>query len=179
MTWLPDVDWAASVPWIAGVIVLVACLVGVFLTVITLPGAWIAIAVSLLVWWWQPQLFEWWTFLIAGAFAAVGELVEFAASALGAAKAGASKKGMIGAAIGTLIGAIAGLPFGAIIGSIVGGVLGAALGTFIGEFGFAKRHWKEASKASAGAAVGRMVATIAKTLFAGAAGVALCMALVW
>lgn len=175
-SWLNDIDWAASLPWIAAAIVALACLVGIFLSAVTLPGAWIAIAVSLLVWWWQPQMFEWWTFLIAVLFAALGELVEFVASALGAAKAGASKKGMIGAMIGTLVGAIAGMPFGAIIGSIIGGVLGAALGAFVGEFGFANRPWKEAGKASAGAAIGRVLATVGKTIFAGAVGLTLCLA---
>lgn len=175
-SWLSDIDWAASLPWIAAAIVAVACLAGIFLTVVTLPGAWVAIAVTLLVWWWQPSLFEWYTFAIAVIFAGLGEVVEFLAGALGAAKAGASKKGMIGATIGTIVGAIAGIPFGAIFGSIIGGVLGAALGAFIGEFGFASRHWKEAGKASAGAAIGRVLATIGKTFFAGAVALTLCLA---
>lgn len=176
MTWFNDIDWAASLPWIAAAIVAVACLAGIFLTVVTLPGAWIAIAVTLLVWWWQPSLFEWYTFLIAAIFAALGEAIEFLAGALGAAKAGASKKGMIGATIGTLLGAIIGTFFGPIIGSIIGGVLGAALGAFIGEYHYASRHWKEAGKASAGAAIGRVIATIGKTIFAGAVALTLCIA---
>ena len=179
MSWIHEIDWAAGVPVVAGLVVVIACLVGIFLTVLTLPGAWIAIAVSLLVWWWQPQMFEWWTFLIALIFAALGEVVEFAAGALGAAKAGASKKGMIGATIGTLLGAIIGTFFGPIIGSIIGGVLGAALGAFVGEFGFASRHWKDAGKASAGAAIGRVLATIGKTIFAGAVALTLCLAVLF
>ena len=179
MTWLHNVDWGASLPWIAAAIVAIAGLAGVFLTVVTLPGAWITIAISLLVWWWQPSLFEWWTFLIVVILAALGELLEFVASALGAAKAGASKHGVIGATIGTLAGAILGIPFLAPVGPIIGGVAGAALGAFVGEFGFASRHWKEAGKASIGAAIGRVVATLGKTLFAGAVALALCIAVVW
>lgn len=143
MTWLNEVNWAASLPSIGAAIIAVAGLAGIVLTAITFPGAWIAIAVSLLVWWWQPALFEWYTFLVAVLFAALGEVVEFLAGALGAAKAGASKKGMIGATVGTIIGAIVGIPFVPPLGAIVGSVLGAAVGAFVGEYGYASRHWKD------------------------------------
>ena len=182
VSWLPDfsaIDWAQSLPYIAAIIVIIAGLIGIFLAIITLPGAWIAIAVSLLVWWWQPQLFEWWTFLIAILIAGLGELIEFAASALGAAKAGSTRKGAIGAAIGTLVGAIAGIPFWPPIGTIVGGVLGAALGAFIAERGAANRTWGQAGKASVGAAIGRIIATIAKGIIAGGVALVLAIATFW
>lgn len=178
LDWLPDIDWAQAWPTVAAVILVVTALVGLVLTALTLPGPWITLAVALVLWWWQPQLFEWWTLLLAALIAGVGELVEFAASMVGAAKAGATRKGALGAAVGTLIGAIAGMPFGLFIGAIVGGVLGAAIGATLAERGWADRSWREAGKAGAGAAIGRLVATVAKTMIAGASALVLCVGVV-
>lgn len=65
------------------------------------------------------------TLVLLGALTIVSIAVDFAASALGARRAGASRYAVIGAAVGTL----AGLPFG-IIGLVAGPFVGAVIGEF-------------------------------------------------
>ncbi|MFZ2875612.1 MAG: DUF456 domain-containing protein [Phycisphaerales bacterium] len=168
MDWLQSADWSHVA---AIVVVIVAALLGVILTLLTLPGTWVLLCASLLVKLWQPGLMPWWVLVAAGLLAVVGEAIEFFASALGAAKGGASRRGAIGAVLGSVVGAVAGSPFLFPLGTIVGGVVGAAAGTMIAERGTANKTWAEASRAGGGAAAGRLVATVAKT------GVACVMAL--
>lgn len=160
---LMNVDW----PQVVAVgLVLIASLAGVALTVATLPGTWLTLGVGVIVKVWRPELLPWWVLGVALGIAILAEVVEFFASSMGAAKAGASRRGAWGALIGSLVGAIAGSavpPFP--LGTILGGVVGAGAGTFIAE-----RHgsatWKQAGKAAGGAAVGRLAATAAKTALA-------------
>ncbi|MDX2130877.1 MAG: DUF456 domain-containing protein [Planctomycetota bacterium] len=167
-------DW----PWadIAGVgVILLASLVGVVLTVITLPGTWVPIVVAAGVKLWQPELVPWWAILVALALAVIAEVIEFAACALGASRAGATRRGAIGAMVGSFIGAIVGSalpPFP--VGTILGGVVGAAGGALIGERTL-QRCWRESGKAAMGAAIGRTVATLTKAALAGVIGVLLSL----
>ncbi|MBS0195787.1 MAG: DUF456 domain-containing protein [Planctomycetes bacterium] len=155
----------------AASVLTIACIAGIALAAITLPGAWIALALALLAKLWQPQMFSWWTLGAALALALLGEAVELVASAAGASKGGASKKGALGAIAGSLIGAVAGAPFIFPIGSIAGAAIGAGVGALLVERAIAERTWGQSAKAGAGAAVGRLVATMAKTAIA--SGVAL------
>jgi uncharacterized protein YqgC (DUF456 family) len=181
VSWIPDVNWlevgSATVDILIVVGVVVAGLVGIVLTVLTLPGMWVTLALCLLLWWAQPDLFSWWTLLIALLIAGLGELIEFIASALGAAKGGATRAGMVGAAVGSIVGAVAGAPFFFPIGSIVGGVIGAAVGAIIAERGTsASSTWGHAARAGTGAAVGRLAATLGKAFLAGAMALLLALA---
>jgi len=154
--------------YLAAAIVTVVALMGTALTLVLLPGAWIAIAVAVACQLWQPELFSWWTLLACVGVALLGEIIELAASSLGAAKAGGSKAGAIGALVGALLGAVAGtfIP-PPIIGNILGAALGAGLGAVVGEVRFAKRDWRASAKVGAGAAAGRLVAVVFKTAAAG------------
>ena len=107
----------------AQIVVVLMALAGVLLTVMTLPGAWIAIAAAIGCQFWQPGLYSWWTLGAAAGLAAIGEVLELVASAMGASKAGASKKGATGAVIGSIVGAIAGSFVVPIVGTIVGAVV--------------------------------------------------------
>lgn len=151
----------------AASILLVVSLVGIALTVVTLPGAWLICAAAILIKMvWIPEILSWWTIGICVGLAVIAELIELGASAVGAAKAGGSRRGAIGALVGTLAGAIIGsfiLFFP--IGTIVGAVLGAGAGSLIAERAWAGRTWAESAKAGQGAAVGRLAATIIKTCF--------------
>jgi uncharacterized protein len=160
LDWLHGIDWAHTG---AIAIILIAGLAGVVLTLITLPGTWVAIGVALIIKVWQPSLFPWWVVGVAVVLALVGEAVEFCASALGAARGGATRRGAVGAIVGSIAGAILGSPLLFPIGTIAGGVIGAAAGTIIMERGAADRTWKDATRAGTGAAAGRLVATVAKT----------------
>ena len=146
--------------------VCLASLVGVGLTAITLPGTWVMLLFAVAAKAWQPQMFSWWTVGIAAGLALFGELVEFAASAAGAAKGGSSKKGALGAVAGALLGAVLGAPFLFPIGSIGGAAIGAGVGAILVERGISKRTWTQSAQAGAGAAAGRLFATLAKTIIA-------------
>lgn len=147
----------------AAILMVLVSLIGIGLTIFTLPGAWVAIAfaigVKVL---WQPQMFSYWALGTVVGLAALGEIIEFLASVAGAAKAGASKSGKWGALIGTLGGAIAGSFVLPPIGTVVGAVLGAGVGAMVAELGIAQRSWADAAKSGQGAAIGRFVATLAK-----------------
>ena len=62
------------------------------------------------------------TLLLIGVLGAVS-YIDFVAASLGAQRAGASRRAMIGAALGTLLGLPLGLP-GVIFGPLVGAVIG-------------------------------------------------------
>lgn len=80
-------------------------------------GIWLAAAVDD-----YRHLGLWWL-LIIGALGVIGVVIDFAASALGAKRVGASKRALWGASIGTLVGMFLGIPgllFGPFIGALVG-----------------------------------------------------------
>lgn len=154
--------------YVAGIMVVLFGMAGIGLTILTLPGTWLAVIVAALCTWWQPDLMSWWVVAAAGALALLAEVVEFAASAVGTAKAGGTKHGGIGSLIGGIAGAIFGAPFFFGLGAIPGAVIGAFIGAVIGEKGIGKRSWADSTKSGKGAAVGRLVATLLKVMFAGA-----------
>lgn len=149
---------------VAQAIVLIGALFGVILTVLTLPGTWVAVLAALGCQIWQPGLFSWWTLGVAIGLAVLGEVLEIGASAMGAGRAGASKRGALGGVVGSILGAIVGsmvLLFP--IGTIVGAVVGAGLGAAIVERGSAGKTWAQSAKVGTGAAAGRFAATVLKT----------------
>lgn len=170
---LAHVDWSF---WLGGVMVLVASLAGIVITALTLPGTWLAVLAGLGLKLWQPGSMGWWVVIVAAALALLGEAIELGASALGAAKGGASRRGAIGAVVGSLAGAILGSPFLFPIGTIIGSVAGAGVGALIGERTHEHKNWSEVSRAATGAALGRLVATMAKTSLAAIIGIVLSIA---
>lgn len=163
--------------YLAAAIVTLAAVLGVALSLVTLPGAWIAIATAVFCEVWQPGLFSWWTLAACVIVALIGEAIELAASALGAATAGGSRAGAIGAVAGALIGALAGtfIP-PPIIGNILGAALGAGVGAIACEVSFNKTAWVSSLKVGAGAAAGRLVAVIFKAACAAVIAVTLIAA---
>lgn len=161
--------------WIALVGTPFIAMLGVILTLVTLPGTWLVVLWSLALAIWQPSIVPWWVVVILILLAATGEALEFLASAIGAAKAGASKWGIIFAIVGAFLGAVLGMFIVPIIGAIIGGALGAAGGAIAGEMAFAKRTWNESKKIATGAAIGRLLSMLAKGLVAVAMGMLLCL----
>ena len=151
---------------IAAAVVIFASWLGVILTILTLPGTWLAVLAGAGVALWRPDLISWWSVGAAAGLAAIAEVVEIIASAAGAKKGGASRHGAIGAVIGSLVGAVVGAPFLLGIGAVIGGVAGAGLGAVIAERGLKGRSWKDSARAGQGAAIGRLVATAIKTFLA-------------
>ena len=154
----------------ASIVITLGALIGVLLTVVTLPGMWLSVLVALVRVAWRPDSMHW-GFLVAGCvFAVLGEIAEFGASAAGAATVGGSKSGSIGSIVGGLVGALAGtvlLPI-PIVGTIVGAVVGAGVGAVIGERGHAERPWKESLAVGGGAAAGRLASVLIKGVIAAA-----------
>ena len=109
--------------------------------------------------------------LIVGA-ACVGEILEFAASALGASRVGASKRGTVLSLGGSIVGAIVGLfmgnvipipILGAVIGSLLLGASGAFAGAVMGER-WAGKQWQDSIEVGNAAFWGRLLGTVGKAV---------------
>lgn len=146
-------------------------LLGVLLTPAGVPGAWMIIGIAgtmdvtaMLFGSAEPLPFGLRALAIAIAAAAVGEMLEFVAGALGAKAGGASRAGMIGSMVGGVVGVIVGtlvIPV-PIVGSIVGALAGVALGALVGEIALHGRSARDAVRPALGAAVGRVIGSLAK-----------------
>ncbi len=95
--------------------------------------------------------------IVLGVLALLAQLIDFIAGILGAQRVGASRSGLIGAAIGTVIGIFFGLP-GLLLGPFLGAVVGeVAHGRAIGL----------ASKVGVGTWIGMIVGAVAKLAIGG------------
>ncbi len=94
--------------------------------------------------------------ILLGVMALMTYVVDFAASAVGAKKFGASRRAVIGA----VIGAVAGLFFG-----LVGVVIGPFIGAVIGELSM-RLDFEAASRAGFGATIGLALGAAAKLALA-------------
>ena len=83
----------ASLYYLAAIFLVILCGLAWLSTLLTLPGNWFVVGLAALFAWWFPAEaghgIAWQTVGIAAALAAVGEAIEFAAGAAGAAKHGA------------------------------------------------------------------------------------------
>jgi len=163
---------------IAGIIILLAAVLGLAVTLTTLSGAWLIVGVAGLCWIWQPELY-WWPVFVSGVLLALGgDLFELFSSAVGVKKLGGGRAGAWLSVMGAVIGAIAGsvlIPV-PIVGTIVGAVVGAGLGAVAGERGIAGRSWGRSAKIGAGAAAGRAVSVLVKSVLTALCGAILTVA---
>lgn len=148
-----------------------SAIIGVVLTIATLPGTWLILLVAIGCQVWQPNTFSWWTIGTLAALATLAEAIEFLAGAAGAKSTGGGKHGAIGGIVGALVGAITGSFILPIIGTIIGAVAGAGIGAAIAEKKYGQKTTEQAWKIGAGAAAGRLVATIVKGGFAAVMGI--------
>lgn len=112
----------------------------ILLSLAGLPGAWIMIALAVVVElidgaWGGSDTWGWTAIAICGGLALLGEGIELLSSAMGAKIGGASKRGMVAAIIGGIAGAIVCTPFIPIplVGTLIGAVIGTFAGAVIGE----------------------------------------------
>ncbi|MBX3358190.1 MAG: DUF456 domain-containing protein [Phycisphaeraceae bacterium] len=160
-----------------GFIMLLVTLLGAALTTLTLPGIWFIVLAAILCQWWQDGgLYSWWTIGAAATLGLVAEVLEVAASAAGASAAGGTRRGAIGSIAGALLGAIAGSFVFPVVGTIVGGAVGAGLGAIACERHAGAMTWTGSARVGAGAATGRLVATLLKVGFAIVIGIILTTA---
>ena len=139
---------------LAGVLVL-AGVAGLLLPV--LPGAPLLFAGLLVAAWTEDFAYVGvWTLTLIAALALLTYAVDFAATALGAKRFGASKRAVIGAVVGGLVGLFFGLP-GILLGPFVGAVVGELT---------AQRALRDAGRAGLGATLGLVFGVAAKLALA-------------
>lgn len=160
----------------------VALVAGWLLTLLSMPGNWLMVAAVALYAYLVPDGrldIGWPTVATLVGLAVLAEVLEFAAGALGAARAGGSKRaallGALGSMIGALFGAAGGVPV-PVVGSMVGAVLfacvGALAGAMLGE-AWKGRDFDQSLRVGQAAFWGRLLGTLAKITMASAiAGIA-------
>ncbi len=137
-----------------------------------LPGNWAIVTVAALYAWLLPgehlTAIGWRAVGILLALAVLGEIVEFAAGAVGVSTAGGSRRGAVLAIAGSLVGGIVGLFIGLpipVIGSLVSAVLfgglGALAGAVLGET-WKGRDFDASLEIGKAAFLGRLLGTVAK-----------------
>jgi len=156
-------------------------------TLITLPGNWFIAGFAALFAWLIPTSegggVSWKTVTVLCGLAVLGEVIEFGASAAGAAKQGASKRGialsMVGAIVGSVLGLTAGAPIplpivAPFVMALMGGAAGAFFGAYIGE-SWKGRPEEQRVAVGRGAFTGRIWGTVAKL----AVGAVMLVILTW
>lgn len=144
-------------------LLILACLAGIVLAVLQLPGVWLMMAAAAGYDWhygWQRIGWKW---LVAlAAFAGLAELFDSLAGVVAAKKAGASRRAAIGALIGGFVGMLVfSLPV-PVAGTIIGGLLGCFFGALVAELS-QRRDLSAGARVGLFAAIGRLIGLVAKT----------------
>lgn len=139
-----------------------ACLVGVLLTAVRMPGLWlILLATGLYAWLTEWQKIGVAFVVVLGVITLVAEVAESLMSALFARRAGASKRAIWGGLIGGFAGLfIFTLPL-PLIGSTIGAVLGCFVGALVGEL-TAERHLAQGARVGLFSAIGFVLGIVLK-----------------
>jgi uncharacterized protein len=156
-----------------GLVLLILVLIaGWCMTLLSMPGNWVMVAAVALFAWLAPEEgfdISWQTVVVLAVLAVLAELLELAASALGAKRAGGSRRGALLAICGSLVGAIVGVSVGLpipIVGSLVGAIVfagfGALVGAMLGET-WKGRTLAESWQVGQAAFWGRLLGALAKT----------------
>jgi len=137
--------------WVIAMTLILAGFAGLVLP--ALPGAPLLFAGLFVAAWADDFVYVGMKTLVAlGIMAALSYVLEFAASALGARRFGATSRAITGAAIGTIVGLFFGLP---------GILLGPFLGAVVGEL-TAQRDLRAATGSGVGAFLGLLLAIAGK-----------------
>ena len=158
--------------------------------VLGLPGNWLIVAMAFIGWLALPEANRSYVALAPAVailvVAVIGEVLEFAASAMGASRMGGSKRGTALAIVGSIAGAIVGLFSGAlipvpIIGSLIGSLLlgagGAFAGAVLGEL-WAGKDWDASLQIGNAAFWGRLLGTVGKAV-CGTVACAILLVAIW
>ena len=160
-----DVVWA--------LLLILILLIGLLATVFGLPGNWLIVAAAASYAFVMPADraadIGWPVLLALLLLAALGELLEFLAGALGVARGGGSRRGALMALVGSLVGAVLGAMIGVpipVIGPVLAALffasLGAMVGAMLGEHSTG-RPLQETWQIGKSAFWGRLFGTLAKT----------------
>jgi uncharacterized protein YqgC (DUF456 family) len=167
-----DVDWTAWNYYLWASFLVASCGIAWLLNLVALPGNWIIVGAAALFTAFMPEDAErgltWMTVIVLAVLAILGEAIEFAAGAAGAARQGASRRAialsMIGAMIGSIVGLSVGVPIpvvGSLVMALFGGAAGAFAGAYLGE-AWKGRGEPERTAAGRGAFFGRIWGTVGK-----------------
>jgi uncharacterized protein YqgC (DUF456 family) len=145
----------STVLWAVAVALILVGIAGVVLP--ALPGVVFIFGGILLAAWIDSfAVISGWTVGALGVLALIAFFVDYVASTVAAKRAGASKEGLIGAALGTVLGIFAGF-----IGLLFMPLVGAAIGEFI-----AHRDALRAGTVGAATWIGLLVGTVLKLAIA-------------
>lgn len=149
---------------IAGVAV--ACLVGVLITALRLPGTWlIVLAAGVSGWLSDWRLISIITLVVLAVIALLAEIIEMFGSALLARRAGGTRNATWGALVGGFTGMfLFSIPL-PVIGTTIGAILGCFLGALIGELA-AQRHLVQGTRVGFFSALGFVLGVVFKIAIA-------------
>ena len=137
--------------WVLAALMVVAGLAGAILP--ALPGVTLVYGGLVVAAWADDfQRVGWITLTFLGVLTVASFAIDFAATAMGAKRVGATKYAIIGAALGTLGGLFLGIP-GLILGPFVGAVIGEML---------SHGEWRKATQAGLATWMGLLFGTLAK-----------------
>lgn len=137
--------------WIAAVLLIIVGVAGTVLP--ALPGIPLIFGGVLLAAWIDDfQRIGTWTLVVLAVLAVFGVAVDYVAAALSARRVGASRQGIIGAALGTLAGIVTGL-----WGLVFMPLVGAAIGEFL-----AQKDALRAGRVGVATWLGMVVGTVVK-----------------
>ena len=151
-------------------------ILGLIINILGLPGNWLIVSMAAGSWLFAEDgsrlSISSWTLLVVVLVAAFGELLEFAASALGTTRLGGSRRGTALSVVGSLLGAIAGLFFGnlipiPIIGPVIASLLLGGCGAFAGAAAgerWAGKDWDHSIEVGNAAFWGRLFGTVGKVV---------------
>jgi uncharacterized protein YqgC (DUF456 family) len=173
---------------LAAIALVLVALAGWISQLVGLPGNWVVVLAAAVYAWALPgdgrPAIGWNTVIALAALAVLGEVIEFAAGALGVTKAGGSRRGallaLVGSLIGAMVGIFVGLPIpivGSLAAAIIFGGLGAMAGAILGE-SWKGRDFESGLEIGKAAFIGRTLGTVAKLLVGGVMIVVLLVALV-
>jgi hypothetical protein len=147
---------------------------GFLLNLVALPGNWIIVFGSAIFAWLVKAPdgggISWPIVGVLLVLAILGEVAEFMAGMVGAAKYGASRRAMVlsvvGSIVGSIMGAACGMPvpiIGPAIAALLGGAIGAAAGAALGE-DWKGRKLDDSLQVGAAAFWGRILGTTGKVI---------------
>ena len=145
----------ATLLWIAGPLLVIAGFAGLLLPAIPGPPL-LFLGLVAMAWAEDFQYVGFWMLGVLALMTVLAYFIDFAATAFGAKRFGASSRATVGAAIGTLVGLFFGVP---------GILLGPFLGAAIGELSL-RRPIGEAGRAGIGATIGLAIGAAFKIALA-------------
>lgn len=148
MDWLPPAGFWL---WALAVVLVLVGLAGSVLP--ALPGVPLVFAGLVLASWADDfQRVTWMTLSVLGLLTVASFVIDFAATALGAKRVGATPLAVAGATVGTVAGVFLGIP-----GLILGPFVGAVVGEMVSHGGF-----QQATRAGVATWIGLLFGTLAK-----------------